>query len=197
MLKIKKIAASIRNTAYQTLFPILFLSLFFQSCAGDPYQTKTYFSDSERDTLLTNIITYTSQYARGANNATRFQPQFRTEYASRLPQYKLEGLFRAPDSTYYFYFIRPVGSGYFHRAVGGKFRLRGESLMPTQYEEVWCSPHSKEKEVIKERSHFLFRELAKTGNIDKYLPMRHYVEWPDSMLVYDKKINEWVATGKY
>ena len=64
--------------------------------------------------------------------------------------------------------------------------------MPTEFEEVVNTPHLDEK-VLKERGKFLFTELIKTGNLDKYLPMKHYVEWPDVNLVYDKKLNEWVA----
>lgn len=161
-------------------------------CKNNPYEVQSYFSDSERDTLLANIITYTSQYARGATNTTRFEPQFRKEYVSRLPQYKLANYFVALDSTHYFFIIRPVGSGLFKRGVGGKFKM-GKNLMLTDYEEVWCTPHFKDDNIIYERGGFLFKAMIKDGNIDKFLTMKLYVEWPDSTLVYDKKIHEWVA----
>jgi hypothetical protein len=163
------------------------------SCKNNPYEVKSYFSDNERDTLLANIITYTSQYAKGATNATRFAPQFRKEYVSRLPQYKFANYFIAPDSTHYFFVIRPVGSGGgFQRGIGGKFKM-GNNLMPTDYEELWCTPHFKDENVIYERGGFLFKAMTKNGNIDKFLTMKLYVEWPDSTLVYDKKIHEWVS----
>ena len=177
---------------FSNSFFVLFIaSLFFLGCQKNENEVSSYFSDKERDTLLTNIITYTSQYARGANNATRFAPQFRQEYVSRLPQYHFENYHVTPDSTHYFFISRPVGSGYFRRGVGGKFKM-GKNLMPVQYEEMWCTPHFKTDSLVQERGSFLFKAMVKTGNINKYLPMRLYVEWPDSTLAYDKKINEWV-----
>jgi hypothetical protein len=46
-----------------------------------------------------------------------------------------------------------------------------------------------------ERGSFLFRELQKKGNLTEYLAMKHYVDWPDKYLVYDKKKKTWVSTG--
>ncbi len=63
--------------------------------------------------------------------------------------------------------------------------------MPIDYEEIVNTPHLKE-DIVKERGSFLFREYSKNRSLDKYLGMTHYVEWPDSSLVYDKKVHEWV-----
>ncbi len=183
------------KTHFSSAFFLFFVALsvpFFWGCQKDPYQAKTYFSQAEQDTLLTNIITYTSQYARGATNATRFETKFRQEYVSRLSQYKLVNYFIASDSTHYFFITRPVGSGMFRRGVGGKFKL-GAKQMPTEYEELWCTPHFKEEDTILERGGFLFKAMTKEGNIDKYLTMKMYVEWPDSTLKYNKNIHEWVS----
>jgi acyl-CoA hydrolase len=38
-------------------------------------------------------------------------------------------------------------------------------------------------------------ELVKKGNLNEYLSLRHYVEWPDKYLKYDKVKNTWVSTG--
>lgn len=185
------------KTQFSNSFFLFFVlvGVGFWGCQGNPYQVETYFTDTEKDTLLVNIITYTSQYAKGATNPTRFEPRFRKEYVSRLGQYKFEGYFIAPDSTHYFFINRPVGSGYFRRGVGGKFRM-GKNLMPVQYEELWCTPHFKTDSLVQERGGFLFKTMTKNGNIDKFLSMKLYVEWPDSTLVYDKKIHEWVPTNK-
>lgn len=67
--------------------------------------------------------------------------------------------------------------------------------MPTDFEEVVNTPHLNNDEV-KERGEFLFKMLIKNDNLDKYLGMKHYVEWPDSTLVYDKNINKWVIPVK-
>ncbi|MFC0181825.1 hypothetical protein ACFFJX_04365 [Pseudarcicella hirudinis] len=84
----------------------------------------------------------------------------------------------------------------YRRGVLGKFKLKQGSLMPEEFEEIVNTPHL-EEEVLRERGRYLFQELVKNGNLDKELSMKHYVEWPDSSLVYDRKINEWVSTRKY
>ena len=39
------------------------------------------------------------------------------------------------------------------------------------------------------------RELMKKGSLTEYLSMKHYVEWPDKYLKYDKVKKTWVSTG--
>jgi hypothetical protein len=78
--------------------------------------------------------------------------------------------------------------------VVGKFTLKEGSLMPEKFEEVVNTPHFSE-ELVVERGSFLFKELVRKGNLTEYLSMKHYVEWPDKYLVYDKKKKTWVSTG--
>jgi hypothetical protein len=152
-----------------------------------------YFNESERDTLLANMITYIYVKPPYSSNATRFQAQFRKYYVENLPKFSIENYYISSDSTHYFFLIRPVGNTLkYRRGVLGKFKLKNGSLMPTDFEEVVNTPHLEEA-LVKERGKFLFIELKKTGNLDKYLGMKHYIEWPDSTLVYNKKINEWVG----
>ncbi len=134
--------------------------------------------------------------APGANQLTRFEPRFRPYYVQQLPKYEFEKYTITPDSTHYYFIVRPVGEGkLFKRGVGGKFRLNG-SLLPVDFEEMWCTPHFKDDLTVKERGSFLFSEMVKAGNVDKYLTMKHYIEWPDSTLRYDKQRHEWISTGK-
>ncbi|WP_238806535.1 hypothetical protein [Emticicia aquatica] len=172
---------------------LLLAQLCLFSCQSNTNKVSKYFSENDRDTLLTNIITFVYLKPTYAVNATRFQPQFRKYYVQSLPKFSLENYFIAPDSTHYFFLIRPVGNTLkYRRGVLGKFKLKNGSLMPTDFEEVINTPHLEEA-IVKERGAFLFKELAKNGNLDKYLSMKHYIEWPDSTLVYDKKTNEWVG----
>ncbi len=76
----------------------------------------------------------------------------------------------------------------------GKFTLKEGSLQPENFEEVVNTPHFTE-ELVTERGSFLFRELMKKGNLNEYLSMAHYVEWPDKSLKYDKVKKTWVSTG--
>ncbi|GGD44151.1 hypothetical protein GCM10011514_05110 [Emticicia aquatilis] len=180
-------------TNMKTKILLLLISVVMFACQNNSNKVSKYYSDTERDTLLTNIITYIYLKPPYATNATRFEPQFRKYYVQNLPKFSLENYYIAPDSTHYFFLIRPVGNTLkYRRGVVGKFRLKQHSLMPTDFEEVVNTPHLEEV-LVKERGAFLFKELIKTGNLDKYLGMKHYIEWPDSTLVYDKKINEWVG----
>jgi hypothetical protein len=177
----------------KTKILLLLISVVMFACQNNTNKVSKYYSDTERDTLLTNIITYIYTKPTYATNATRFQAQFRKYYVQSLPKFSLENYFIAPDSTHYFFLIRPVGNTLkYRRGVVGKFRLKVGSLMPTNFEEIVNTPHLEEA-LVKERGAFLFKELIKTGNLSKYLGMKDYIEWPDAMLVYDKNINEWVG----
>ena len=170
---------------------ILCICLLAFSCQKDKYNVNAYFDKTQQDSLLTNIVTYIYSKAPQSSNQTRFQPQFRKFYVDVLPKFSIENYYIAPDSTHYFFVIRPVGSLPFKRGVIGRYKLR-KNLMPVDFEEVVNTPHLDE-ETLKERGKFLFTELIKNRNLDKYLLMKHYVEWPDANLIYDKKLNEWVA----
>jgi hypothetical protein len=195
----KVILKLVKNyTKMKTKILLLLISVVMFACQNNTNKVNKYFSNTERDTLLSNIITYIYIKPAYASNATRFQSQFRKYYVQSLPKFSFENYFIAPDSTHYFFLIRPVGNTLkYRRGVLGKFKLKNAtvaagSLMPTDFEEIVNTPHLEEA-LVKERGAFLFKELIKTGNLDKYLGMKDYIEWPDSMLVYDKNINEWVG----
>lgn len=163
------------------------------SCQSNKYNVSNYFSDNQQDTLLTNIITYVFTKAPNATNETRFDAQYRQFYVKNLPSFRIEKYYQTPDGWNYFFMIRPVGnSPKYKRGVLGKFKLKQNALMPEAFEEVANTPHLEEKILI-ERGNFLFQELIKKGNLDNYIAMKHYIEWPDATLVYDKKLNEWVG----
>ena len=182
----------------KTKILLLIISFVMFACQKNTNKVSKYYSNTERDTLLTNIITYIYIKPAYASNATRFQAQFRKYYVQSLPKFSLENYYIAPDSTHYFFLIRPVGNTLkYRRGVLGKFKLKNAtvatgSLMPTDFEEIVNTPHLEEV-LVKKRGSFLFKELIKTGDLNKYLGMKDYIEWPDSMLVYDKNINEWVG----
>ncbi len=177
---------------------IIFFALLFilVACQQKNNQVSQYFNDSERDTLLTNIITFIYIKAPYATNKTRFDAPYRKYYVENLPKFSFQNYYIDKDSTHYFFLIRPVGhSSQYRRGVLGKFRLKKDSLMPENFEEIVNTPHLSE-EIVKERGAFLFQELIKNKQLDKYLGMKHYIEWPDSTLVYDKNIHEWVGENQ-
>lgn len=182
------------------IFPILLIStvitIVLEACSKkDEYSIENYFDAKQQDTLLTNIVTYVYKLAPEAKLETRFELRFRSFYQQAAHSFVIDNYYIAPDSTHYFMLIRPVGTHpTFRRGVVGKFKLRG--LMPVEFEEIVNTPHLEEA-IVRERAGFLFKALIKEGNINKYLSMRHYVEWPDSTLIYDKKKNTWVSTRKF
>jgi hypothetical protein len=101
------------------------------------------------------------------------------------------------DSTsgvYRYLISRPVaGRKDLLRGVIGSFTLKANSFEIDQFEEVVNTPHY-DKETVQERGGFLFREFVKKGHLTEYLAMKHYVEWPDSTLRYDKQKRAWVST---
>ncbi len=173
---------------------ILIAALCLTSACDSKNDDGYYFSDSERDTLLTNIITYMGEKALYANDSTKYQAQFRSEYVKRLPLYHFVHLIKDTTGTYYFLISRPVaGRKDLRRGVVGRFILKPESTDIVAFEEIVNTPHFDQK-TVEERGSFLFYALVKEGNLNAYLPMKHYVEWPDSTLKYDKKTHNWVST---
>ncbi|MES2519986.1 MAG: hypothetical protein V4585_17855 [Bacteroidota bacterium] len=175
----------------------LLITLTLFSCQSKKSDFSDYFTENQKDSLLTNIITYLYIPAPQATNQTKFQPQFRGFYTQSLSRFNLQNYYQAQDGWNYFFLIRPVGgSPKFRRGVLGKFKLAPNSLMPTEFEEVANTPHL-EEEIVKERGNYLFQELIKNGNLNKQIPMKQYIEWPDEHLAYDKKNHEWVTVKPY
>lgn len=181
----------------KNILVILSLFAFLFSCNTKKYQASDYFSTQEQDTLLTNIITYIYSPAPGANNNTKFQAQYRKFYQKALPFFKIQEYYQAEDGWNYAFIIRPVSaSPIFRRGVLAKFKLKEGSLKPESFEEIINTPHLRE-EIVIERGDFLFKELIKKGNVDEYLSMKQYIEWPDNHLQYNKNTHEWVTVKPY
>jgi hypothetical protein len=170
---------------------LVYSLIYCLGCKTDTNTISHYFDKKEQEQILTNIITFIYQKAPNSNNNTKFTAAFKPFYQKQLPNFKIQNYFIDKDSTHYFFVIRPVGNLPYKRGVLGRYKLT-KDLMPTEFEEVVNTPHLKE-ELVVERGGFLFKELIKTKNLDKYIAMKHYVEWPDSRLVYNRKINEWVS----
>jgi hypothetical protein len=175
----------------------LFIIIFILSCQSRNAKFDINLSDSQTDSLKTNLVTYIHPLAPKATCETKFAPQFRDFYIKNSSKFTLENLKKANDGWYYFLIIRPVAGGtLFKRGVLGKFKLKENSLMPIEFEEVANTPHLKEG-VVQERSQYLFQELVKNGNLNKQITMKHYIEWPDEHLAYDKKNHEWKVVKPY
>jgi hypothetical protein len=171
---------------------IILISIIFFACKPETNKPVYYFNQAQQDSLLVNIIAYVAENAANSTDSTRLKPQFRPSYVKLLPKYSLVNLEKSSSGTYYYFLVRPVGNLLmYRRGVVGSFTLDSASLMPKNFKEIINTPHLAE-DLVNVRGGFLFRELAKKGNITEYLGMRDYVEWPDSTLKYSEKTNRWV-----
>ncbi len=171
---------------------ILLASFMLLACKPDTNNPAYYFNQAQQDSLVTNMIAFVAENATYSTDSTRFQPEFRSYYAKQLPKYSLVNLTKDPSGTYYYFLVRPVGKlKMYRRGVVGSFTLDSASLMPKNFKEIINTPHLSE-DLVLERGAFLYRELVKKGNINEYMVMRDYVEWPDSTLTYNIHTNRWV-----
>jgi hypothetical protein len=171
---------------------IIILSLSLLACKPETNKPAYYFNQEQQDSLVVNMIAYVAPNANNATDSTRFNAKFRADYAKQLPNYSLVYLSKDPSGIYYYFLVRPVGNlKQYRRGVVGSFTLDSASLMPKNFKEIINTPHLSE-ELVLERGAFLFRELVKKGNINEYMVMRDYVEWPDSTLTYNIHTNRWV-----
>jgi hypothetical protein len=173
---------------------LVFCGVFFTMGCHSKDEAATYFSKSEQDTLMSNIITVISEKAPYSTDSTKYQLRFRAEYVKRLPVFHFIHLSKDSLGKFYYLLSRPVaGRADLRRGVLGTFTLKPNTLQFDQFEEIANTPHFDE-ETVKERGGFLFKELIKKGTIDEYMAMKHYVEWPDASLKYDKQKRAWVST---
>lgn len=170
----------------------VFLSLFFVSLlsctAGDPYQVSNYYNSEQQDQVLTGILTYILEAPPYTAMKDRFAPEHRFFYSKLTPRFSIEKYFKANDGTHYFYVIRPTANANEKRGVGGHFRMN-ENFQFTDFKEVFVTPPLPIAE-IKGRCSFLFEEMIK-GDIEKYLAMESYVQWPNVVSYYDTITYEW------
>ena len=109
---------------------ILFITAIIISCHSKKLQVNDYFSDNQKDSLLTNIVTYLYILAPNATNQTKFEPQFKNFYTKNTSKFDFQNYYQAEDGWNYFLIIRPVAGGsLFKRGVLGKFKLKENRLM--------------------------------------------------------------------
>jgi hypothetical protein len=169
------------------LFSVVFLLLL--SCSPkDPYQVAAYLNPQEQDEVLTSIVTYILDAPPYTAMKDRFAREHRFFYSKLTPRFSIEKYFKASDGTHYFYVIRPTPNANEKRAVGGHFSLK-ENFQLADFKEVFVTPALPVGE-IKGRCSFLFEEMIK-GDIEKYLAMESYVQWPNVVSYYDTITYEW------
>jgi hypothetical protein len=177
---------------------VFFIFFVFMGCSKSyEYDPNNFFKKEEIDLLMPNIVTYVYKLPQSGTLETRFSPTYINYYKNNVPKFAFDShFFSEKDGYHYFLIERPAGNDLkYKRTVGGRFKLRKGDFKPYSFEEIFNSPRLPDSVRI-ERGRFLFKELIKNGNIDNYLNMKHYVEWPDSTLMYNKSKNVWESTYK-
>ncbi len=150
---------------------------------------ENYIATDQIDTLLTDLATYIGVKPRIATSQTRFEPQYRQFYVQQARQFKMVFFFVNDQGEHFYYLIRPARSTHGNtRGVGGKFRFAKQKI--TDFEEIFNTPVHKPEKLFEIGSE-LFREMINTGNVDRFIGNREYIEWPDGRLKYHKGLYEW------
>lgn len=171
-----------------TITGILFLLITCKS--ENKYSISSYHDQETIDTLLVNLVTLVGVKPKATNWETRLLPEHRTYYINHAKQFSFDRYSVSPEGIHYFFMVRPArhpkGN---QRGVGGKFRLT-EDMQITELEELFNTPVMPNEEIIS-KGREIFEEMVSTGNIEKFLKNKDYIEWPDERLKYDKNKNEW------
>jgi hypothetical protein len=171
------------------IFSLCGLLLF--SCK-DKYEVKSYYSQSQQDTVLADIITYIYNRPTYADWQSRFDPRYRKYYVSHIKDFQFQHYFVNGDNTHYFYLIRPArGPQGNIRGVGGSFKLDREGKI-SSFREIFNTPIDTQEQLIAKGAE-LFKWMTIHGNVNDYLKNPDYIEWPNQMTYYDTIQYEWLV----
>jgi len=150
----------------------------------------SYYAPAERDSLLTDIITYVYIRPPGTTAQSRFEPAFRSYYVNHLQDFQFKKYFVSEEDVHYFYLIRPArGPQGNIRGVGGSFRLHEGKIV--SFKEVFNTPIANQESLDK-KGEELFNWMARHGHVKEYLKNPDYIQWPDKMTYYDTLQYEWL-----
>jgi hypothetical protein len=164
--------------------------VLFASCKAK-HDVNHQLSIAERDTLLTDIITYVYVRPPYSDWKTRFEPQFRSYYVKQLNKFQFERYFISENGVHYFYLIRPARAAQGStRGVGGSFKMDEHGRI-ISFREIFNTPVATIPDLQK-RGAELFNRMVKYGHVDEYLKHPDYIEWPDKITYYDTIQHEWL-----
>lgn len=161
--------------------------------AMEEYDVEQYFPGNQKDTLLTNMVTYIYRRPAEATAETRTNPKFRGYFVKSAQRFEYVYHHMDDDGVHYYYLIRPARNlERSHRAVGGTFTTN-ENLELVTFDE-WFNTTIMNDSILRKKGLLLFEEMIEKGNVDRYLTDQNLIEWPDHRLKYDKDMHEWRYT---
>lgn len=172
------------------IFSTVVVSLMLLACKEKTDITRN-LSPQQRDTLLTDIITYVYVRPQHSDWKTRFESRFRKYYTSQLDKFTFDKYYIDANGTHYFYIIRPARSAQGNiRGVGGTFRIDQNGKI-ISFRELFNTPVATLPE-LQQRGKELFNRMIKYGHVNEYLKHPDYIEWPDKITYYDTIQHEWL-----
>lgn len=170
---------------------VIVISFLFLSCRGkDKYDVSLYYNKSNQDSVLANIVTYIFIAPPYTSMPDRFKSEHKEFYtdSTLLAKFSVLKYYICDDGTNYFLVLRPGNRVGEKRAVGGYFkRNKDQSLV--NFHEVFVTPLLSE-ESAREKGGFLFDKMVQ-GEVQEYLKMKSYVQWPNDASYYDTLQYEW------
>jgi hypothetical protein len=171
---------------------ILILLVLLVSCTPkDKYDPAKFYDANEQAELLAGIVTYIFSAPPYTLMEDRFKAEHRIWYrqtSARL--FKLDRLYVDHSGRHYYLVLRPGVTADDKRAAGGYFDVANENEMQFRnFHEAFVTPILPDS-TVKERGRFLFDQMVK-GDIEKYLKMKTYVQWPNAVSYYDSTTYEW------
>ncbi|MFN8342379.1 MAG: hypothetical protein U0V64_11975 [Cyclobacteriaceae bacterium] len=170
------------------VFLFCVLTAFFSCTRKSTYTPADLVHKAHADSLLTHIIAHVFTAPPYVSMSDRLKAEHFPYYRSIAFRFELDQLFIDKSGLYYYLVQRPGNKTDERRAVGGTFRLEGQSQL-LDFREVFVTPILPFDE-LQTRSRFLFDEMVK-GTIKPYLAMTSYVQWPNAASYYDSVSYEW------
>ncbi len=167
------------------------LALLIAVVACEPrnkYAVDSYHTVMEQDSVLAGIIAHVYTAPPYTSMRDRFKPEHRSFYVALTPKFAFEKYFVADNGLHYFYVIRPASKIGEKRGVGGYFRIDDQYHI-SGFREIYVTPILPDAE-LKTRGGFLFDQMVK-GEIQDYLKMPSYVQYPNAITAYDTTSYEW------
>ena len=160
------------------------------ACNAKPSNSPgAYYNLHAQDSLKTRIVTYLLNAPQYTSMKDRFGNEHWDFYSTKASRFELNKLYvDKKDGKHFFYVVRPAPYPKQNRGVGGYFYV-GKNFQLKGFREVFVTPILAEADV-KGRCAFLFDEMVK-NNIDKFLSMETYVQWPNKVSYYDTTTYEW------
>jgi hypothetical protein len=173
---------------------LFFSALFlFSACSlnDKKYDPTSYYYGASQDSVLASIITYVFIAPPYTQMKDRFMLEHRKFYADpvTLAKFSIDQLYIAEDGTNYYLVLRPGPKVDERRAIGGYFKT-DEKYNLSGFREIFVTPILPIEEA-KKKGEFLFDKMVK-GEVNEYLKMKSYVQWPNAASYYDSTKYEWV-----